>query len=150
MSKDDNYRLSIIGEWSKEHIEEYSQKYTNIEFLGFVDCLANSLKGTVMIVPITIGSGIRMKILEASSIGVPFVSTTVGSEGIPVVDGENCYLADTPEMFADKIRCLQDERIQSKFVNNAYTMIMKYYSKEALRKNRLEIYMRILENTESF
>ncbi len=150
LSKDDNYRLSIIGEWSKEHIEEYSQKYTNIEFLGFVDCLANSLKGTVMIVPITIGSGIRMKILEASSIGVPFVSTTVGSEGIPVVDGENCYLADTPEMFADKIRCLQDERIQSKFVNNAHTMIMKYYSKEALRKNRLEIYMRILENTESF
>lgn len=150
LSKDDNYRLSIIGEWNKEHIEEYSQKYTNIEFLGFVDSLADNLKGTVMIVPITIGSGIRMKILEASSIGVPFVSTTVGSEGIPVFDGENCYIADTPELFVDKLISLQDEHIQSKFVNNAHSMILKYYSREALRRNRLEIYKQILDNIDFF
>ena len=126
-----------------------NNKYKNIEFLGFVDSLADNIKGTVMIVPITIGSGIRMKILEASSIGVPFVSTTVGSEGIPVVDGENCYIADTPKLFVDKLISLQDERIQSKFVENAHSMILKFYSREALRRNRLEIYKQFFENTDT-
>lgn len=146
LSKDDNYRLSIIGEWSEEHIVEYTNKYTNIEFLGFVDSLADNLKGTIMIVPITIGSGIRMKILEASSIGVPFVSTSVGAEGLPVENGKNCFIADDKEMFVNCILKLQETTIQEKFIENAHTMILEKFSIKALRENRLDIYKHVLNN----
>ena len=99
-----------------------------------------------MIVPITIGSGIRMKILEASSLGVPFVSTSVGAEGLPVENGKNCFIADDKEMFVNCILKLQDTTIQEKFIENAHTMILEKFSIKALRENRLDIYKHVLNN----
>ena len=142
-NKDNNYKLSIIGEWNDELVAKYSSNYPNVEFLGYVDNLAKHIKGTIMIVPITIGSGIRMKILEACSLGVPFISTSIGAEGIPVVDGENCFIADSPEQFEDKLFKLRDINIQEKFVKNAHEMVIKNYSKVALRENRLGIYRNV-------
>ena len=142
--KNPAYRLIIIGKWEEKHILEYSTKYPDVEFLGYVDDLAEALRGTIMIVPLTIGSGIRMKILEACSIGVPFVSTNVGAEGIPVVSGIHCYLADTPNEFVNCIVRLQEPDIQGEFVSEARKMIEINYSNEALRKNRLDIYSDIL------
>jgi glycosyltransferase involved in cell wall biosynthesis len=56
-------------------------------------------------VPLRIGSGTRLKILEAMAAGVPVVSTRLGAEGLEVVHGENILLAETPEEF---VRALQD------------------------------------------
>ena len=145
-SIDWEYKLSIIGGWSEEHIDEYINKYPDVEFLGYVDDLGDAIKGTIMIVPITIGSGIRMKILEASSLGVPFVSTSVGAEGLPVENGKNCFIADDKEMFVDCILKLQDATTQNKFIENAHTMILEKYSIKALRENRLDIYKQVLNN----
>ena len=138
--KDPHMHLSIIGRWSNAHIHEISSKYKDVDFLGFVDNLQESLQGTIMIVPITIGSGIRMKILEACSMGVPFVSTHVGAEGIPVSDGVNCFLADTPETFIDSVIKLKEIGIQEKFINNARCMVQDMFSLDSLQKNRVEIY----------
>lgn len=145
-SIDQEYKLSIIGGWSQEHIDGYAKKYPNVEFLGYVDDLEDAIKGTVMIVPITIGSGIRMKILEASSLGVPFVSTSVGAEGLPVENGENCFIADEKDKFVNCILKLQDSTIQEKFIENAHTMILEKFSINALRENRLDIYKQVLNN----
>jgi len=146
---DSGFRLRVIGSWTAERIEEYTSAYPNIEFLGFVDDLEAAIRGTVMIVPITIGSGIRMKILEACSLGVPFVSTSVGAEGIPVEDERDCYIADTPETFVDKLLKLRDQGIQRKLVESARKMVDTNYSQEALRKSRLDIYQRILQQQEN-
>lgn len=140
----EDYKLKIIGKWDEKRIVEYSEKYPGVQFLGFVDNLDDALKESIMIVPITIGSGIRMKILEACSIGIPFVSTNVGAEGIPVVNGEHCFLADTPEEFISSLINIQKPDMQKKFVQNSQKLIEKYYSSEALRKNRIEIYSDIL------
>ena len=93
-----------------------------------------------MIVPITIGSGIRMKILEAASRGVPFVTTTVGVEGIPVENGVHCFVADTPGDFFEAVVKLQDTELRRRFAVNANQLVKKCFSVEALRKNRLDIY----------
>lgn len=148
-AKNNNYRLSIIGEWDDEMVAKYMSKYPGVEFLGFVDKLAEHLKGTVMIVPITIGSGIRMKVLEACSLGVPFISTSIGVEGIPVVDGENCFIADTIDQFVDKLFRLNDSCIQKKFVKNAHAMVKRLYSEVALHENRMGIYENLLRNDRS-
>jgi glycosyltransferase involved in cell wall biosynthesis len=135
-----NVKLRIIGKWNKSHMQQFCDKYPGVEFMGFVDDLNASLLGSIMIVPITIGSGIRMKILEACSLGIPFVSTSVGAEGIPVINGEHCYLADTPDEFVDGIVNLQNPEIQEKFIKNSKLMIQENYSVDALRYNRLSIY----------
>ena len=73
----------------------------NVELIGFVpdvkDCLA---RYQVFICPILSGSGVRVKLLEAFSAGIPTVSTRLGAEGLATEDGAICQLADEPEAFA--------------------------------------------------
>lgn len=65
--------------------------------------------GGVFIVPLRIGSGTRLKILEAMAMGRPVVSTRVGAEGLGLTHGEEALLADTPQDFADAVRSLMDD-----------------------------------------
>lgn len=148
--RDSRYNLKIIGKWSKKHIDEYEMKYSNIHFMGYVENLERELKGTIMIVPITIGSGIRIKILEACSLGIPFVSTSVGAEGIPVQNEVNCFIADDAKSFVESIIKLQYGEIQKKYVYNSKKMVTEEFSLDALRNNRTSIYNTMLEGKQQY
>lgn len=141
-----DYHLTIIGKWSKENIDSISSKYKNITFAGFVDDLAEALMGTIMIVPLTVGSGIRMKILEASNIGVPFITTSIGAEGIPLKNGTHCLIADSPEEFVSAIGQMSNEELRHKYMHNAQLLVKEHYSMMALQKNRLALYNSLLES----
>lgn len=145
LSKDNSYIFRIVGNWNADTIKSVQEKYANIEFLGFVDDLNSVLHNTVMIVPIRIGSGIRMKILEAAAAGVPFVSTTVGAEGLPFTDGQDCFITDDPDKFIDDILLLRDEKLMSQFVYKAHRIVEERYSASALRKNRTDIIRQVIE-----
>lgn len=138
--------LSIIGNWSVKIQKEILDKYHNINFLGFVDNLQNVMTESVMIVPITIGSGIRIKILECASIGVPFVSTNVGVEGLPFKDGVDCFIADNSKDFSRKILTLLEDKVKQKeFSENSLKIMGERYSKEAFQKSRMCIYNNLYE-----
>ena len=143
LQADKNYHLRIIGKWSEENITTFSSLYPNVSFSGFVENLESAIKNTIMIVPITIGSGIRMKILEAANLGIPFVSTSVGAEGIPVQSGKHCLLADKPSDFVDAILQLKEHKKRTLFIQKAHQLIEDNYSLEALQRNRLALYASI-------
>lgn len=140
---DTSYRMQVIGKWSEKTVAETVGERNDVEFMGYVDDLAAVLKDTIMVVPINIGSGIRMKILEAAALGVPFVTTSVGVEGIPARNGEDCFIADTPEAFANAIVKLRDENLRKQFAENANRLVSERYTLEALKANRLEIYRKM-------
>ena len=142
--KEPEITLDIIGKWTEKNISSFSAKYCDVNFLGFVNDLNTAIQGSTMIVPITIGSGIRMKILEAASNGVPFVSTIVGAEGIPLEDGNDCFLTNDPNVFVEDILKLFDTRLRLQFIENARIMVKKHYSLDSLRRNRLAIYDNVL------
>ncbi len=78
-----------------------------IRIVGPVEDAIAALAGArVAVVPILSGSGTRFKILEAWAAGVPVVSTTLGAEGLEIVDGEHLLLADDPLSFADAVKAL--------------------------------------------
>lgn len=135
-----DYEFHIIGKWTKDTQKKLSAKYPHVYFPGYVDDLSAAIKNTIMIVPIRIGSGIRMKILEAGMIGVPVVTTTIGVEGIPLVNGESCVIADTPEAFTQGILNLSDPALREKFIRSAQQVIADNYSLDALVKNRAHLY----------
>lgn len=62
----------------------------------------------VAVVPIRLGSGTRLKILEALASRIPVVSTTIGAEGLNLAMGRDLLLADTPTEFADSVLDLLD------------------------------------------
>jgi glycosyltransferase involved in cell wall biosynthesis len=57
----------------------------------------------VFVVPLRAGSGMRVKILQAMAMGLPIVSTSLGAEGIAVIQGQNILLADTDDDFAEAV-----------------------------------------------
>jgi glycosyltransferase involved in cell wall biosynthesis len=72
-----------------------------VEILGEVpDTGAELDAARVSIAPLRSGSGTRLKIVEALAHGVPVVTTTVGCEGLDLVDGHDVLVADTAEAFA--------------------------------------------------
>jgi glycosyltransferase involved in cell wall biosynthesis len=85
----------------------------------------------VALVPLKFESGTRFKILEAGACKVPLVSTTLGAEGIPVVDGEHILIADEPKSFADAIiRLLEDKSLANKLAKNCHELVKEKYSVE--------------------
>lgn len=137
--KEPTIEFRIIGNWSEATRKKYSS-LSYIHFCGFVDDLQAALQNTVMIVPIMIGSGIRMKILEAASMGVPFVTTTVGVEGIPFVNGEECIIADSPNEFVNGILKMFDLANCVKFTQKAFDKYKTLFSLESLKQSRKSVY----------
>lgn len=146
LEKDSHIKLQIIGKWTAETQKKISSQYENLEFKGFVDDLPSCLSGSIMIVPITVGSGIRMKLLESSSNHIPFVSTVVGAEGLPFKDNEDGYIKSTPLDFTNAVLDMQDVEKQKVFSENAYNKVISNYSLEALEKNKIAIISDILNN----
>lgn len=145
LSQNPKMKLNIIGNWTKETICDYESKYRNVHFLGFVNVLADALRGSIMVIPITIGSGIRMKIQEAAQIGIPFVTTTVGVEGLPFKSGKDCFITDNENDFADLILKLQDISLQQSFAESAKVLIASRFSLESLQNSRCCIYENIMK-----
>ena len=74
------FKLNIIGEWSKEFTAKYDN-YSKIQFLGLVDKLDNHYNHSILVNPILTGSGLRTKILQSFANKVPVMSTRFGAEG---------------------------------------------------------------------
>jgi glycosyltransferase involved in cell wall biosynthesis len=147
LKNDNKMQLKIIGNWSAGTQKLWKSKYKNIEFAGFVENLYEALAGSIMIVPITIGSGIRMKILEAVKMKIPFVTTEIGVEGLPFIDGEDCFIGNDATDFAGKIMKLKNSVAQQRqFVASAYRKAGALFSPEKLKESRISVYKSILEN----
>lgn len=141
LAQDPEFSFQIIGKWSDTTKQQLESEFNNVKCVGFVDDLASALDGTTMIVPLNIGSGIRMKILEAAQFNTPVVSTTVGCEGLPLKHGVHLFIADTPDNFIKSIINIQDKSLREQFVIATKTIINKSYSIEKLKESRLNLYI---------
>lgn len=136
-----NTTLYIIGTWKRNTISNWMQTYKNICFKGFVEDLISAIQKKIMIVPILEGSGIRMKILEAANNGIPFVSCTIGAEGLGFRDNENCFITDNPLIFAKRINeLLNDHKKLQYFSDSAYQHVKQNFSDEAFIESRMHCY----------
>ncbi len=85
-------------------------------------------RASVVVVPLRMGGGTRLKIAEAMGMKRPIVTTRIGAEGIDVKHNESCLFADEPQAFADAtVRLLNDAALQKKLANNAYTLMQQKY-----------------------
>ena len=118
----------IIGSGNKGNLSNI-QHHNGIKLLGFVDNTWDVYNSsTVSIAPILEGSGIRMKILESMSMGIPVVSTTIGAEGILYKDGDNILIADDPKLFSKKIiHLFSSSELRLELSNNGRELVNKNY-----------------------
>jgi glycosyltransferase involved in cell wall biosynthesis len=97
-------RFLIVGRRPPKTIARLATRDASIVVSGYVaDLTPIDRQSGVLVVPVSSGSGMRVKILEAFARGIPVVSTTVGVEGIGARAGEHLMVADEPKEFADAV-----------------------------------------------
>ncbi len=142
-----NIKLRVVGSWNRTQIDKIKSIADDIEFTGFVPDLKTEYKGAISIVPITTGSGMRMKILDAAIYGAPFITTSIGVQGMPFKNMESCYVADKPVDFKERIvELLDSEELRFKFYLNAFNIVNEFYSMDSLAKRRIDYYKEIIDD----
>jgi glycosyltransferase involved in cell wall biosynthesis len=137
-------RLTLTG--SSEGVDTRSLKRPGVELLGQVpDIRPHVLRAAAVAVPIRIGGGTRLKVLEALALGKPVVSTTIGCEGVEVRDGEHLLIANDAHRFASRIfEVFENPVLQDTLAHAGRRLVETSYSWQ-LASTRLEaLYRQVL------
>jgi glycosyltransferase involved in cell wall biosynthesis/GT2 family glycosyltransferase len=98
-------KLSLVGSFPPPAVQALAGP--GIEVTGWVPETGPYLDAAlVSVAPLRFGAGVKGKVGEALAHGVPVVTTTIGAEGMDLVDGEHALIADDPRALADAIIAL--------------------------------------------
>jgi glycosyltransferase involved in cell wall biosynthesis len=114
-----------------------------VELTGYLDDIRPAVaRSWAYVVPLRVGGGTRLKILEAMALGTPVVSTSKGAEGLEVTPKEDILIADEPAEFAEAVlRLLEDEALRMKLVANGRKLVEERYGWARIGE-RLERFLR--------
>lgn len=136
------YNLYIVGKDPSEKLKNISKTNDKIIVTGFVNDVNEYIeKCDFMVVPLFIGSGMRVKILESMSKNIPVISTSIGCEGIEVENEESILIANNEHEFIESINKLKNKDIYNKIRTNARNIFEEKYSVQALEN----MYLRVIE-----
>jgi len=120
-------RVQIVGHDPPLQIQDLAQ-LPGVEVTGSVpDVRPYYDQATVFIVPLRLGGGTRLKIVEAMAMDLPVVSTTVGAEGLEIHPGENILIAnDAPAFTESVLRLLRDASLRRKIAEGGQRLARDY------------------------
>jgi glycosyltransferase involved in cell wall biosynthesis len=118
--------FQIVGRNPFPKVQRLASK--SVQVTGTVPSVAEYLeKASVVVVPLRIGGGTRLKIFEAMAMGKALVSTSIGAEGLAVESGRDLLLADNAASFADAVLVLlHDGAIRRRLEQAAVQLIAQY------------------------
>jgi glycosyltransferase involved in cell wall biosynthesis len=104
--------FEIAGKGADQRLRDAAAHHPGIRLRGFVEDLEQIYcDSRVSVAPLLFGSGMKVKVLDALSRGMPTVTTSVGAEGIKAEHGRHLMISDSPESMAADIFALLDDRI---------------------------------------
>lgn len=103
-------KFYAIGQDPPRELQEYAQRDPSVVVTGYVDDVRPYVrKAAIYVVPLRVGGGTRLKVLDALAQGKAIVSTSLGCEGISVTDGTDIVIEDAPARFAAQVCALFDD-----------------------------------------
>lgn len=133
-------KIYVVGDRPPKELLKRAAE--NIVVTGFVDDVRPYVwKSAVYVVPLRIGGGTRLKILEAMAMKKPIVTTSIGCEGINVRHRESVLIADYPREFAQSvIELFRNETLQNRLVQNGHELVHAQYEWSVIGKQVEMIY----------
>ncbi|WP_431207298.1 glycosyltransferase family 4 protein [Burkholderia cepacia] len=115
---------------------------------GFVPSLDPILANAhLLFVPLLSGGGVRVKILEAMSNGIPVLSTAKGCEGLGAVNRRDIVICDTAAEFADTIiELAQNREMLATLSTNARQLLKDKYDLDACVRTKRDLYNRLMHS----
>ena len=129
-----NAQLTIVGRSPSASMRRLANRVAGIDVIGTVPDVRPYLeRAAISVVPLRIGGGTRLKIFEAMAVGIPIVSTSVGAEGLPVVNGDHLLIADSPEaQTAAIVSLLRDREAARRMAERARQYVVANCSWDAV------------------
>jgi glycosyltransferase involved in cell wall biosynthesis len=124
-----NTRVRWVGRADDEE-RQHLWTAARVELTGYVEDVRPYVQeGACFVVPLRVGGGTRLKILDAWAMGKAVVSTSVGCEGLAAVDGVNIIVRDDPEEFAQAVvSVLKDRALRERLGAAARRTVEERYS----------------------
>lgn len=106
--------LTLIGAGPPPEIKALVAAHPEIRMTGYVEDIRVPLRqANVVLLPLRIGWGIRGRVYEVMSLGVPVIASPVAVDGMELQDGDGILLATSPEQYADAVgRFLGDPQLR--------------------------------------
>jgi polysaccharide biosynthesis protein PslH len=119
----------IVGRMPPPEVQRLAQ-LPGVTVTGTVPAIQPYLaSASVAIAPLIVGSGTRLKILEALAMGKALVTTRLGCEGIPLVSGRHALVADDPEHFAEAVvTLLHDSELRARLGAAGRALVEERYT----------------------
>lgn len=138
-------RFRIIGICTEEYKNKL-EKNINVEVTGSVDDIRKySKECSVMIAPLTYGSGIKTKVLESMAMGIPVITNKIGAEGINAVNKEEILIYNNDDELVKEInKLINDDTLRVKIAKQG----KKYVSENFTWNKSIENFEKIFSNIE--
>jgi glycosyltransferase involved in cell wall biosynthesis len=120
-------KIYIVGNKPPKTLQDRSSH--NVIVTGFVDDVRPYVwRSGLYVVPLRMGGGTRLKVLEALSMKKAVITTSIGCEGIDVKDGESVIIEDNPVNFASRaIELLNDSALRNELSSRGHELICSTY-----------------------
>ncbi|MBU4377347.1 MAG: glycosyltransferase family 4 protein [Candidatus Omnitrophica bacterium] len=140
--KNPSVKFYIVGKKPPQRLKNLQEANGRIIITDSVpDVRPYVFKSKVFIVPLRIGGGTRLKILEALSMEKAVVSTSIGAEGLNVSDGKDILIADTPEAFADRVlELLGNDVLRKNLGSNGRNLALGTYDWKIISERLSKLY----------
>lgn len=110
IAKKPDAKITIVGSHPSPEVERVAAADRRVRVTGLVpDIRPYMAAASLVICPFRVGGGTRLKILDAWGMGKPVLSTGIGCEGLKAVHGNDMWIADDPDTFADAAVSLLDD-----------------------------------------
>ncbi len=136
-----NAHLTVVGQKPHPRLDALRAQ-PGVTLTGSVPHIQPYIRAAdVYVVPLRMGSGTRLKLLEAMALERPIVSTRLGAEGFDLVDGEHLILADQPDAFARAVvDLLRDDSRRASLGAAAARLVRERYDWSAVIPRVEDVY----------
>lgn len=146
--RDPEARLSVVGEGASNALRGLMYDH-GVDYLGFVEDLRPLYANTrVYIAPVTSGGGIRTKIVEAMTAGIPIVCNSFAPAGLGLLPEQHLLVRDDPEGSVEAILgLLQDDQHWLALRNRARGWVENCYGLQRVGPRIVQRYLEFLRHT---
>jgi glycosyltransferase involved in cell wall biosynthesis len=139
---DSRIKLLLLGPKHEYNTGEFIIELNEVsseelpEFLSMAD---------IAVVPLDSGSGTRLKILEYLSLGIPIISTKIGIEGLPIIDGDHALITNgtVQDVILKVNQLISDDSLRERLINHGKELV-KEYDWGVIFKEYINIYNKVL------
>ena len=143
-----NASFVVVGRNPSSRLQAIAAKTPSMELTGWVPDVRPYLsQAEVVVVPLRIGGGTRIKIPEAMAMAKAVVSTPIGAEGLPFQDDKQIRIARHPQDFAQTVvQLLENAPLRDAIANAARKEVAVNHSWEAVLRKVEEVLDRVVSN----